>query len=128
MNALNKGQREVRKSLDTAWMDNLGKLEGSMGLQSTIPNDNTDLLSKIVKALADRDKLPCDMDNPETMTEVEAVNEYAQTLYELFCDGASIAEEMMVGAQVEKAYENIMDELGETRDMYDETGHKRSDF
>lgn len=131
MNALNKGQREVKKSLDTTWMDNLERLEGRRGLQSTIPNDNKDLLSKLVKALADRDKLPCDLDNPETLDEVEAVNQYAQTLYELFCDGASIAEAMMVGAQVEKAYENIQDEKGETISDHDkmvDAGHSAGDF
>jgi len=128
MNALNKGQREVKKSLDTTWMDNLEKLEGPRGLQSTIPNDNKDLFSRLIKALADRDALPRDLDNPETTTEVEAVDEFATTLYELFCEGAEKSEAMMVGAQVEKAYEDIMDESGNTRDMYAETGHTRADF
>lgn len=128
MNALNKGQREAKKSLDTIWMENLEELEGPRGLQSTLPNDNKDLLSKLIKAMVDRDALPGDLDNPETMSEVEAVDRFANTLYELFCDGAEIAEAMMVGAQVEKAYEDIQDEKGNTRDMYAETGHTRADF
>jgi len=31
-------------------------------------------------------------------------------------------------AKEEKEYEDIQDEIGNTRDMYDETGHKRGDF
>ena len=128
MNELKSKPREVKKSIDTLWEENLKKLEGPRGLQSTIPNDNKDVVSRLIKALADRGKLPCDFDNPETMTEVDAVDLYAAELYDIGCELTGLAESMMVGQQVEKAYNDIMDELGETRDMYEETGHSRGDF
>ena len=127
MNALNKGQREVKKSLDTEWHENLEKLEGPLGTQILV-NDNPDLISRLIKTVKDKDKLPYDMGNPETMTQVEAVNEYANNLYDLFCEGSGIAEEMMVGAEVKKRYENIELENFNTQDMYQETGHTRADF
>jgi len=127
MNEIKAPPPRTKESLDAAWIKNLNKLEGPLGTDILV-NDSSDIISRLIKAVKDRGSLPCDMDNPETMTEVEEVNEYAQRLYDLCCEGAAIAEDMMVGEQVEREFNNIMDGLGETRNMYDETGHKRSDF
>ncbi len=60
-------------TIDTEWMNNLNKIEGPKGLQSAIPNDNKDILSRLIKAVNNREGLPDDLDNPKTADEVEAV-------------------------------------------------------
>lgn len=128
MSNLKRPPAVVKKSIDTIWTDNLIKIEGSKGVTSVIPNDNADIVSRLIKALKDRDSLPADLDNPETHTEVEAVNHFATTLYNLSCELTSAAEGMMVGAEVEKAYTDIMDEVEGSRDWHHETAHTQGDF
>ncbi len=115
------------ENIDTAWNEKLAKLQGDNGIHILV-NDNKDIISKLIKALANVDCLPEDLSNPQTVDEAWAVDSYASTLHDLFCKGAEITEAMMVGEKVERAYEDIQDEKGETRDMHHETGHKRSDF
>ena len=118
------------KSIDTVWGENLKKLEGPLGIQILV-NDNPALFSRLIKALKDRESLPCDMDNPESMTQVEAVNDWASAGYDIACEIAGVFEEMMVGDEVERAYENIMEESGETmshQDKMRDYGLKESDF
>jgi len=130
MNALNKGRREVKKSIDAVWADNLNKLEGPLGTDILV-NDKPDIISRLIKAVKDRDKLPRDLGNPETMGEVEAVNDYAQPIYDLGCELTEVGESMMVGDKVQIEYESIMDEMGETMSDHDkmvEAGHSNRDF
>lgn len=130
MNVMKKKPGTLRENIDTLFWGNLGKLEGKNGID-ILPNDNPDIISRLIKALKDRDGLPEDLNNPETEVRAEAVNQYALDIYYLFCEGAEIAESMMVGAQVEKTCEDAMDEKGETMSDYDklvEAGHKESDF
>lgn len=117
----------VKKSTDQKFCDDLEKLQGEKGIQILV-NDRKDVVSQIIKALNKVDCLPEDLDYPETLDEVWAVNFYASTLYDLFCKGADIAEGMMVGDLVEKKYNDIQEEKGNTRDAYKETGHGRGDF
>lgn len=127
MNVMKRKPGALKENIDTLFWENLDKLEGKNGID-ILPNDKPDIISRLIKALKDRAGLPDDLNNPETMSEVEAVNEFATTIYELCCEGAETSEALMVGAQVAKAYEDIMDESGNTRDPYDETGHTRADF
>lgn len=120
-------EKKIRITIDSGWNENLKKLQGVSGIDILV-NDNEDIVSKIIKALKDMKCIPSDLDNPESEDEAWAVDYYARSLYDLFCEGAEIAEAMMVGADVEKTYNDIQDEKGNTRDMYEETGHKRSDF
>jgi len=113
-------------NIDSQWNENLEKIEGR-GLPN-IPNDNKDIMSLLIKALQNRDCLPDDLNNPESLEEAWAVDDFASTLNEIFSKGVQLTEAMMVGLQVEKEYNDIQDEKDNTRDMYDETGHKRSDF
>jgi len=115
------------KNIDTEWHENLNKLQGISGIRVLV-NDREDILSRIIKALAHTDCLPDDLNNPQSTAEVWAVDHYATTLYELFCNGAEIAEKMMVAHAVEKAYEDIQDENGNTRNMMAEAGHTEGDF
>ena len=115
------------ENIDTAWHENLEKLHGGKGIYILV-NDKKDIISKLIKALADTDCLPEDLNNPQSVDEAWAVAHYATSLHELFSEGADIAEAMMVGDAVEKAYEDIQDETGNTRNMMAETGHKASDF
>jgi len=117
----------MKENIDTIFWENMGKLEGKNGID-ILPNDKPDVISRLIKAIKDKDRLPDDLGDPEYEDQSEGVNEFATTIYELFCEGASIAAEMMVGKDVERAYENIMDGSGNTRDPYDETGHSRADF
>ena len=128
MNACKRTYTPCKKSIDTQWIENLCKIEGPMGVTSVIPNDNKDIVSRLIKALADRGSLPQDMDNPEKEKEVEAVDRFADKLYELGCELTTVAEAMMIGAQVEKAYTDISDETEGTHDWYQETGHTQGDF
>ena len=114
-------------NIDTEWHKNLEKLEGEFGVL-ILANDKKDIVSRIIKALKNKEGLSMDLNNPTSLEEAETVDSYATKLYELFCEGAEIAEAMMVGKQVEKAYTDIQDEKGNTRDMYKETGHSRGDF
>ena len=91
-------------------------------------NDKPDIMSKLISALADVEGLPDDLTNPESPEEAEAVNSYAAVLCHLFGEGLEIAEAMLVGEKVEAAYNDIQDEKGNTRDMYQETGHSKADF
>lgn len=123
---------QVRRTenIDTIFLDNIKKLEGPYGVFG-LENDNLDLMSRLHKAIKDKGALPEDLNNPETDTEVEAVNEYATALYELFCDGAEIAENLMVGDAVQREFNNRMDEDGETMSDYDrmvDAGHSSGDF
>jgi len=115
------------ENIDTTWNENLEKLHGGKGIHILV-NDKKDIISKLIKALAHTDCLPDDLNNPQSIAEVWAVDHYATTLYELFCDGAEIAERMMVADAVEKEYEDIQDEIGNTRNMMAETGHTDGDF
>ena len=119
--------KKIRFTIDTEWNENLKRLQGKSGIDILV-NDREDILSKIIKALKNMKCLPSDLDNPNSEDEAWAVDYYARSLYDLFCEGAEIAEAMMVGADVEKSYNDIQDEKGNTRNMYEETGHKRSDF
>ena len=120
---------ENEESIDTGWCKNLDKIEGVAGIpESLMTSDGKDIFSRLVKVLRDKNGLPGDMDNPESDAQVERVDEFAKELYEVGCDLAEIAEAMMVGAQVEKQYEDIQDEKGNTRNMMAEAGHLRSDF
>jgi len=115
---------------DGEWNENLNKLEGQLGIDIA-PNDRKDVISRIIKAVKDRDKLPADMDYPESHGEVEEVNNYADRLYDLGCELASVAEEMMIGKDVERKYHDIMEDAGECMDNDDrmrDAGHLRSDF
>lgn len=118
---------EIRKSLDQVWNENLDKIEGNLGIK-ILPNDRPDVISRIIKALSKTEELPEDLDFPRTFEEVEAVNEFANKLYELFCEGATYAEDMMIGSKVMHKFENICEEEGRCRDWYKETGHTRRDF
>ncbi len=113
--------------IDSIWNENFEKLQGSSGIDVLV-NDNDDVLSRIVRAVKDVQGLPADLNNPESIEEAEAVNTYATMLHHLFCEGAEIAEAMMLGVQVEKAYNDIQDETGNTRDLMHEAGHSDGDF
>jgi len=102
------------KNLEAKWSKNRDRLDG--------------LVLRIQTALKDVEGLPNDLDCPDTEEEVESINPYASRLYDLFSEGAGYAEAMMVQKEVERRYEDIQDERGNTRDMYAETGHLRSDF
>lgn len=115
------------KNLDTEWNENLEKIHGKSGIHILV-NDNKDIMSQLIKALADVEGLPEDLNNPESIEEVQAVDEYGTRLYLLFCKGAEIAEAMIVGGAVEKAYEDIQDEKGNTLDPYQEYGVRRDQF
>lgn len=97
MNVMKKKPSTLKENIDTLFWKNLGKLEGPHGVQGLV-NDNPDLMSRLHKAMKDKDGLPDDLNNPENEAQAEAVEEYARTLYNLFCVGASIAETMMIGA------------------------------
>ncbi len=101
-------------SLDNLWSENKSRLSL--------------LIPKILTALQNVQDLPDNLDCPQTQNEVNSVNFYAHTLYNLFCDGMDASETMMLEPQVQKIYDDIQDEKGNTRDWYDETGHKRGDF
>ncbi len=117
----------TQPNVDQKWNEDLEKLQGEKGIQ-ILSNDNKDVVSRLLKALKNVDGLPDHLDYPVTEEEAEAVAEFASKLYNLFCEGAEIAEAMMVGDEVEKAYNDSQDEIGNTRDMYFETAHKRSHF
>ena len=102
----------TEKNIDYIWNENLDRLRGKNGIHILV-NDNKDIISKLIKALANVEGLPDDLNNPESLDEAQAVNSYATKLYELFCKGAEIAESLMVGDQVERAYEAIQDDTGE---------------
>jgi len=130
MNVMKKKPRVLRENIDTIFWKNLDKLEGPHGVQGLV-NDNPDLMSKIHKAIEDKEGLPEDLNNPETEAQAEAVDEYALELYYLFCEGAEIAEAMMVGAKVQREYEKAMEDRGETMSDYDkmiDAGHSSGDF
>lgn len=130
MNALKKKPIALKGNIDTIFWESLNKLEGENGID-ILPNDKPDIISRLIKTLKDRDGLPDDLNNPKTMDEAEAVNEFATTLYELFSKGMEKSEAMMVGKEVERAYENIMDESGEAMSDYDkmvDAGHSAGDF
>jgi len=102
------------ESLDKIWCENKSKLSL--------------LIPRILTALDQTEALPENLNYPETQDQVNTVNFYAHRLYSLFCEGMDASEAMMMEPQVQKIYDDIQDENGNTRDMYDETGHKRSDF
>ncbi len=115
------------KNIDYIWNENLDRLRGKNGIHILV-NDNKDIISQLIKALADVEGLPADLNNPQAIEEVQAIDDYGIRLYELFCEGAEIAETMIVGGAVEKEYNDIQDETGNTRDMNHETGHSEGDF
>ena len=114
-------------NIDSQWNENLEKIQGKAGIHILV-NDRGDVISRLIKALADVEGLPEDLDNPESIDEANAVDSFATVLNHLFCEGAEISEALMVGEQVEKAYNDIQDETGNTRDMHDETSHSDGDF
>lgn len=127
---MNLYKRTNREPIDVEWSRNLEKIEGKEGL-SILPNDKKDLLPTLIRVLSEKRDLPCDLDNPETQNEVEAVNEYAENIYAVACEIAHTAEQMMVGHRVQRALENIIDEEGETesdQDRMREAGHTNADF
>lgn len=123
--------KNEEESIHKVWHDNLNLLEGKDGAGKLHIHDEKVLMSKLVKAFLDVEKLPMDFDNPETEDEVEAVNRYADALYDLFSQGADIAASLMVGSQVEQAFDRRQDELGlasSYRKKMSDAGHKESDF
>jgi hypothetical protein len=115
------------KNIDTIWNENLEKLQGEKGIQILV-NDRKDVMSRLIKAFANVDGLPDDLNAPESYDNESAVDNYATALYDLFCEGAEFAEQMMVGRAVKRIYEAIQDEKGSARCPYKETGHTRGDF
>lgn len=96
---------EPKKNIDEEWEANRTKAQNileaiKVALNSPATTVNMDL--------------PGDLDNPESQTEVDAVNEFAQHGYDQACELANIFDNMGVGDQVQKCLDNIMDEMGET--------------
>ena len=115
------------ENIDSKWNENLEKIQSKKGILILV-NDNKDIISQLIKALYDVEGLPEDLNNPESSEDAEAVNSYATRLYDLFCEGTQIAESLMVGEAVEKAYNDIQDENDNTRNIFHETGHYPGDF
>lgn len=115
------------RNVDQKWNEDLEKLQGEDGID-ILSNDKKDVVSKLLKALKNIEGLPDHLDYPVTEEEVEAVAEFASKLYNLFCEGAEIAEAMMVGDEVEKAYNDIQDEEDGPLDPYEEFGVSRGGF
>ncbi len=115
-------KREPKKNIDEEWEANRTKAEK--------------ILEAIKYALthpaeAAKSELPADLDNPESQTEVDAVNEFATHCYDKACELSAVFEEMMVGDWVQYELDSIMDELGETQsddDRMREAGHTNADF
>lgn len=121
----------LKKDVDTIFWGSLNKLVGQRGLGIRGTANDKDIISRLIKAAVYVDDLPEDLSNPETMDEVKSVNYFANTLYDLFCEGAEIAESMMVGLEVKREYEKVMEEKGQAMSNYDkmiDAGHKASDF
>jgi len=120
-----------RKSTDTLWWELLDKLEGSKGLEFSTGKERG-LIAKLIEAVNDKDGLPEDLNSPDGREDGNKINAHAATLYNLFCEGADIAERMMLGGKVFLNYYNsIENKKGNTilsRDKYNETGHTRGDF
>jgi len=130
-NVIHQPKKSEEESIDKVWKDNLDLLEGKRGAKDLDLNDKEIIMSRLVVALTDVEGLPDDLDNPETEDEVEAVNRYADALYDLFSQGADIAASLMVGSQVEQAFDRRQDELGlasSYRDKLSDAGHKETDF
>lgn len=106
--------------LNQEWDKNLTEIEGKYGARAPQHCDGKSILARITQVLKDDlYSLPADLDNPETQEEVDAVNKFAGDLYDLFCEGAEKSENMMVGDQVQKKYEDMLDETGQTQSYSD---------
>ena len=108
------------EKIDEKWCENLNLLEGPHGIQ-ILPNDNKDIISRILKALRDTEGLPSDMDKPENETQAEVINKYADNLFDLFCEGANIAKSLRIGDQVHKIYQQNLEKIGNNTHRYIET-------
>lgn len=101
-------------SLDSRWLKTRDKL--TMGV------DN------LCVALGDLEGFPDDIDCPKTQDHVDVVASHRSRLESLLVNLHYIHEEFPTEEQMQKVFDDIQDEEGNTRDMYDETGHKRGDF
>lgn len=113
---------EPRKNIDQEWEANRTKA--------------TKILDAIKYALthpaeAAERELPADLENPESQSEVDAVNEFATHCYDKACELSGVFEAMMVGDQVQAKLNDIQDEVGETQSDMDrlrDAGHSLGDF
>ena len=105
------------ENIDSEWNENLDRLRGKSGIHILV-NDNKDIISKLINALADVEGLPADLNDPLSLEEAQAVNSYAAVLCHFFGEGLEIAEAMLVGEKVKQAYLGIQDETGNTKKQW----------
>jgi hypothetical protein len=116
MNAIYKA--EPSKSIDAQWQAN--KVKANQILEAI-----KYALNRPFRAI--NSNLPCDLDNPETQAEVDAVTEFATQGYDLSCDLSGIFEEMMCGEQVQKCLDDQQETEGD-QDRMREAGMNNGDF
>ncbi len=85
------------KNLDRDWMETDRKLEELIGELKGLQEKN-------------RGSLPDDMNCPESQTEVDAVGNYAQVIYDKLCDALDLSEALMVQDDVQRKLDDRMNE------------------
>jgi hypothetical protein len=72
--------------------------------------------------------LPDDLNNPETQDQVDEVGLLSVRVYNLGCDIAQFGEDMMVGDQVQDAFDNKEEQSMTYSEKLADVGHKEGDF